>query len=301
MLGILIIGALIKCRQVCYMVIFLDSIDTYGKDYSNPDPFLLNNQGNTDLKTEGQSFVPSTPRRRLAFGEPVQPVQSFAVPAPKLTKKAVKKKQTIDEANEELSKYRDRAVERRVYKHVEDGKEEEVMGLDIDMYLKRKQEIEQEKRSVVHPKPMQHVEDIEVDAPTNIAQEEKPLSWFKMDVARRVYQYLFEPEKSHNVESFLPGRSIYVYNMDENNKTNLPTLIERSKEEVEHLYQPRMVAAVSKEIVEAVKEVTDYFKTGGVPKKRKQEEEPLPEESVSPKALKVVEPVDDDEDIFDDV
>lgn len=80
----------------------------------------------------------------------------------------------------------------------------------------------------------------------------------------------------------------------------MPIFIERSKEEVAHLYRPRMVPELSPEIASNISEVMSYFKGGEAPKKRKAEDSEISENKDS-KVSKISEPVDDDEDIFDDV
>jgi len=221
----------------------------------------------------------------------------------------VEKKKRVDPLKD---KYRDRAEERR-QRSVDIPEEEDapmdaealrerremskylggseetthlVEGLDIMLYERRKLEIEMEEkrrreaeaaasdRTLVGAKQLvidQYGHAKAVDAPQN----------FHTQLGRGVYNTLFRREQRPPVETFLPGRTTYVFTVDHDSPQNLPMIIERSmlsdaeEKDARDIRSERFSASTSDNALQKLAVVMSYLKQGekGIKRRKKELEE----------------------------
>lgn len=243
------------------------------------------------------SFTKSGPRRRLINISENQEHQNFYIPdAPKHPKKK-KNKANIKETKEdnESSLYRDRAKERRMTES-ENANMPEIIGLDIDLYYNRKKAIEEEMKSqkvgrenIV--KESLPVDSMEIDEETDIEKSVDSEQYFKTRVGRNVHYLLFAQKEEEILDTYIPERTYYLFNIDNNNKTQ-PIIIERSKDEVpsKYIFDKEIP---NQEIIKMIAETLRKHSSGEKSKKRKNMDEESDEESERSKMAKTEEAVDD--------
>lgn len=256
-----------------------------------------------------QHFRSSAPRKRLIENQ--EQLIHHIPNVPKLKKKKTKEKTEKKEVEEDGSRYRDRAKERRMNDAENDPLKSEIKGLDIDLYYQRKKAIEEDSKSYAQLQIKNLVKEnlpvdqnMESDVETSeiyieSSKLEDSKSNFKTRLGRNVYHLLFENKKEEiPVDYIVPERTYYLFNIDNNNKTR-PIIIERSDDEIPMKFQfddqpPNQ--DIIKKISEALKRHSDGEKS----RKRKNLDKEDDLERV--KQAKIEEPDEaiDDIDMFGD-
>eukprot|EP01120_Amphizonella_sp_Union-15-10_P007693 TRINITY_DN2624_c1_g1_i1.p1 TRINITY_DN2624_c1_g1~~TRINITY_DN2624_c1_g1_i1.p1 ORF type:complete len:626 (+),score=181.77 TRINITY_DN2624_c1_g1_i1:43-1878(+) len=254
-------------------------------------------------------------------------------------KRKYKKKKAKEE--EQKSKYRDRAKERREevnpdydkvpedLKGVWDLSEGElsklsiesskylggdmkhthlVKGLDFALLAKMRSEIaekeRQEKEEIAKQTKAKNVHSHkQIIQQDGFVKTVEAQTEFKTHIGKAVFHYLFEKQWLSQIDDFLPGRTSYVYELDQEYDQELPTTVKRSKEDCPETKE-LVLARTHPEILTKIQKIMVYYKQGAKAykkmkrkekAKRKREEEKLKEEEeIKQKQMAQVS-------IFDDV
>jgi hypothetical protein len=219
----------------------------------------------TSSVTEGKSQLPqrvfSTPKARFAFiqkSETVAPSAASGAPKTKVgVQEQTHKKKRVDPLQD---KYRDRAEERRQRAEPAPIENEEILdadalrerrelskylggseetthlveGVDIMLYERRKLEIEleaqrrkQEEALEAQGSILYGAKQLVIDQFGHAKAVDVPQE-FVTAIGRGIYNTLFQRERPPQIETFLPGRTTYVFSLDRDSTQELPMIIERS-------------------------------------------------------------------------
>lgn len=265
---------------------------------------FFNDISDSELKNARQRFPSSGPRRRIIDSKEQEPIKDIPkVPKPVKEKKNKEKKEKEKKGNVENDSnvYRNRAKERR--KNELDEPINEIKGLDLDLYYQRKKEIEESSKQLYTPllkqsnvKKDSHKEmitDHQDKGDVKMEVEENKTLYFKTDVGRNVFNFLFAEKEKKVVEEFIPGHMVYLFNVGPNDDTQ-PVIMETKEfTSPNHVFAPKPEV----EMIQIISAVLKDNENGARSKKRKNID--VDNESERMKQPKMEEAVDD-VDIFGD-
>jgi hypothetical protein len=177
------------------------------------------------------------------------------------------------------------AIETSKYLGGDEENTHKVKGLDFALLTKAKMKILKEEREVEEKKKEkeenQQAEDanttqlvlsrdgVQIDAPKD----------FKSRMGKALYNAIFVKQREPVVDHFLPGRTTFLYDLDEEANQDLPTTVHRSKE-IDHGSQlelavthPDILARITKIMIYYTQGAKAYKKLKKKQKKEKEEEE----------------------------
>mmetsp|Transcript_30056 Transcript_30056/g.77139 ORF Transcript_30056/g.77139 Transcript_30056/m.77139 type:complete len:584 (-) Transcript_30056:385-2136(-) len=259
---------------------------TFGdKQLSNKDFTML-------LSTPRPGAKPDMSRSKPPTGSAGVGEDGFAVPKAKAKRRDWRaKKEGEEEEKSDEPLYRDRAKERREGRlvdyelanadlaamvqgqdvdvssiSVEDSKflggdvehTHLVKGLDYALLNKMRGDQEKEKKKAAEEETEK--------------QPHKPEVKFVSAMGRAVYQAVCEPRRAVPLDSFLPGRTAFLYRLEEddlgNEPSDMPTTLRRSKADCPKL-PPMMLGGVDKQLMERVATIMSYVQLAPGGKKNK--------------------------------
>mmetsp|Transcript_5194 Transcript_5194/g.8332 ORF Transcript_5194/g.8332 Transcript_5194/m.8332 type:complete len:130 (-) Transcript_5194:761-1150(-) len=108
---------------------------------------------------------------------------------------------------------------------------------------------------------------------------------------------LTEPEKKRKkTDLFLPGKTTFVFDLDDDFGADIPTTVSRSIDDLnKYQFHNKRTASMSKSIMASITTIMGYIRQGSRPQKKMVRKERKEEKAAAPKPAVVP-----DEDIFDD-
>lgn len=163
-----------------------------------------------------------------------------------------------------------------------------VKGLDFALLAKVRSEME-EKQSEIESETGQ------AEAKARIAEAKNMAT--KSVLGKMVQEHLLAAslKSKQKLEFFLPGRSTFVFDIDNDFGSDLPTTVSRSLDDLKYSLRDKRTANISKNIMTSIQTIMSYIRQGSKPAAKKMKRKEHKEEK--PAAKPVVVP---DEDIFDD-
>ncbi|KAH7405094.1 hypothetical protein KP509_15G055900 [Ceratopteris richardii] len=148
-----------------------------------------------------------------------------------------------------------------------------VKGLDYALLHKVRSEIDRQPDE----------ENSEEDAKQRSRQEENSMV-FRTASAKLIYQWAIKPECFNKTnEMFLPGRTAFVYNLDEEFSQDIPTTLHRSKADCPPP-QEMVTVSVDNSVLERIAKIMTYLRLGSsgkiLKKKKKEKNDGLKENRV---------------------
>jgi len=139
-----------------------------------------------------------------------------------------------------------------------------VKGLDYSLLTKVKAELAKQDRDQLDTEKSK----VEKTAPQTkfhkvlnkdgrVSEVENPIE-FQSHVGRSVYNAIFNRERPPTVDHFLPGRTMFVYDLDPEAHQDLPTTVKRSKDACPDASQ-FVVAKTHPELLSRITKIMIYY------------------------------------------
>eukprot|EP00290_Baffinella_frigidus_P013252 CAMPEP_0180149416 /NCGR_PEP_ID=MMETSP0986-20121125/20780_1 /TAXON_ID=697907 /ORGANISM="non described non described, Strain CCMP2293" /LENGTH=313 /DNA_ID=CAMNT_0022096035 /DNA_START=87 /DNA_END=1025 /DNA_ORIENTATION=+ len=223
------------------------------------------------------------------------------------------KGQLVNEKDED--RYRDRATERRLgtakeYTISEDAaksltvEESKYLGGDmehthlvkgLDFALLAKMRSEEEVKDTIKEAAMENALE-DAAKPTGLTTHTEIGA-----AVRRLALPADMNQVKGKLELFLPGRTTFVFDLDDDFGDDLPTQVSRSIEDVKNRNKDRRTAVLGKQVMASISTIMSYIRQGSRPAKMKVKKQHKEAAAAVPAAAQTPSGVVPDEDIFDDV
>eukprot|EP01125_Pyxidicula_operculata_P018840 TRINITY_DN6744_c0_g1_i1.p1 TRINITY_DN6744_c0_g1~~TRINITY_DN6744_c0_g1_i1.p1 ORF type:complete len:643 (+),score=203.61 TRINITY_DN6744_c0_g1_i1:6-1934(+) len=175
-----------------------------------------------------------------------------------------------------------------------------VKGLDYSLLAKVKSEMAKEEREKIREE--ERNKSNEPAKVINALDDAETPEKFSTHMGRSIFHMMFRNERPPTVDNFLPGRTLFVYDLDPEVNQEIPTTVKRSKDSCPDASQ-FIVAQTHPEIMNRISKIMIYYTQGAkayrkMKKKQKRDKE-LAEQA---ELLKKQQNSEDlNVDIFDDV